>query len=238
MSTKIIILDWSVTGLHPILKFRRSLDNLILNASGIFEASPASYPVMIEDPIITGRYAYDMSALTLNDGEYSYPVFDPASGVNIGTGEVYVYQNSFVILDIPVEEIVRSIQTLGGSNTMFPFISVQNISISEGSPVDYVSGDTKPLNFYLPSSWDVSTKYVWLCVKKNKTDSDADAIIDNVCSIVTSTEVTYTPTIAQTSVEGEYQGEICQFDDALGTVNPQTIMLFTINFAQRVRDLP
>ena len=75
MQPKIIILDWSVTGLHPILKFRRSLDNLILNASGIFEASPASYPVMIEDSIIAGRYAYDMSALTLNDGEYSYPVF-------------------------------------------------------------------------------------------------------------------------------------------------------------------
>jgi len=238
MQPKIIILDWSVTGLHPILKFRRSLDNLILNASGIFEASPASYPVMIEDPIITGRYAYDMSALTLNDGEYSYPVFDPASGVNIGTGEVYVYQNSFVILDIPVEEIVQSIQTLGGSNTMFPFISVQNISISEGSPVDFVSGDTKPLNFYLPSSWDISSKYVWLCIKRNKTDPDSAAIIDAVCNNVTSTEVTYTPTIAQTSVEGLYYGELCAFDDALGTVNPQTALEFVINFSQRVRDLP
>jgi hypothetical protein len=121
---------------------------------------------------------------------------------------------------------------------MFPFISVQNISISEGSPVDFVSGDTKPLNFYLPSSWDISSKYVWLCIKRNKTDPDSAAIIDAVCNNVTSTEVTYTPTIAQTSVEGLYYGELCAFDDALGTVNPQTALEFVINFSQRVRDLP
>jgi hypothetical protein len=237
MATKIVILDWSVTGLHPILKFRRSLDNLILNASGIFEASPVSYPVMIEDPIIAGRYAYDMSALTLNDGEYSYPVFDPASGVNIGTGECYVFQNSFVEIDIPLETINTTIQTTIGGN-MYPFIAVQNLSISDGQPVDFISGDTKTLTFYLPTGWDVTLKHTFLCVKKNKADADALAIIDSECTVINGTTVSFTPTISQTSVEGLYYGELAQYDDSLGTVNPNTIMEFTINFSQRVRDLP
>jgi hypothetical protein len=240
MQPKLIILDWAVTGVHPKLIFRRSADNLILDATGAFVVNPAlgaGYPVMTEDSIIMGRYYYDMSAIILNDGEYTYCIYDPVNAVNIGTGELYVFQNSFVMLDVPVEEIVQSIQTLGGDNSMFPFISVQSISISEGSPVDYISGDTKPLNFYLPSSWNVSGKYVWLCIKKNKTDSDALAIIDALCTNVTSTEVTFTPTIAQTSYEGLYYGELAQYDDALGTINPQTAMEFLINFTQRVRDL-
>jgi len=239
MSTKLVILDWAQTSLHPQLKFRRSVDNLIMDSTGTFVVNPAlgaGYPIMTEDSIIAGRYYYDMSTIVLNDGEYTYCIYDPSNAVNIGTGEPYVYQNAFVMLDIPVETIVSSIQGLGGSNTMFPFISVQNISISDGQPVDYISGDTKPLNFFLPSSWNVTSKYVWLCVKKNKTDPDSSAIIDAVCSIVTSTEVTFAPTIAQTSVEGLYYGELCQYDDALGTINPNTVMEFTINFMQRVRD--
>ena len=240
MSTKLVILDWAQTSLHPQLKFRRSVDNLIMDSTGAFVVNPAlgaGYPIMTEDSIIAGRYYYDMSTIVLNDGEYTYCIYDPSNAVNIGTGEPYVYQNAFVMLDIPVETIVSSIQALGGSNTMYPFISVQSISISEGQPIDYVSGDTKPLFFYLSSSWNVSTKYVWLCIKKNKVDPDSAAIIDAVCSIVDATTVTFTPTIAQTSYEGEYFGELVQFDDALGEVNPNTIMQFTINFAQRVRDL-
>jgi hypothetical protein len=238
MQPKFVVLDWSVTGLHPTLKFRRSIDNKILDNTGNFVANPAGYPIMTEDLIIGGRYYYDMTLVTLLDGEYTFAVFDTVSMVNIGTGENYVFQDSFVMLDVPIEEIVQSIQTLGGSNSMFPFISVQSISISEGQPVDYISGDTKPLNFYLPSSWDVTSKYVWLCIKKNKTDQDSAAIIDAVCNNVTSTEVTFTPTIAQTSVEGLYYGELTQYDDALGTINPNTAFEFTINFSQRVRDLP
>lgn len=235
MTTKKVAFIWSETGLNPQLKFRRSADNLIMNASGAFEVSPSSYPIMIEDTVISGLYVYDMSLVPLNDGEYIYAVFDPVANSNIGENEVYVYQNSFVILDIPIETIVSAINALAGGN-VYPFISVQNISISDGQPIDYISGDAKPLYFYLPAGWDVTLKHTFLCIKRNKTDADSIAIINAECSIIDGMTLVYIPTVSQTSVEGLYYGELTQYDDVLGTVNPMTAMEFTIDFQQRIRD--
>ena len=240
MQPKIIILDWAVTGVHPQLKFRRSIDKLLMDSTGVFVVNPAlgnGYPVMTEDSIIRGRYFYDMTSVTLLDGEYTYCIYDPANAVNIGSKEEYSFQDSFVEIDIPLETINTTIQSTIGGN-MYPFIAVQNLSISDGQPVDYISGDTKTLTFYLPTGWDVTLKHTFLCIKKNKTDADALAIIDAECTIINGTTVSFTPTIAQTSVEGLYYGELAQYDDILGTVNPNTVMEFTINFQQRVRDLP
>lgn len=108
MADKKVILDYGEVGINAYLLLRREVDDLYLNATQTFEASPASFPVMVEDTLNGGRYAITITAV-LNDGRYTATIKKclggsqaPTTDTNIGSGEMFIVGDTEVVLDTSV----------------------------------------------------------------------------------------------------------------------------------------
>jgi hypothetical protein len=99
---KTVLLDWIYPGLSPQLKLQRSVDNYFLvDTNATFAPAPITFPTMTTDTNITERYRYDISGV-MNDGEYTYAIYDPIHGVNIGTGIEWIYNDQWASVDVTV----------------------------------------------------------------------------------------------------------------------------------------
>lgn len=188
---------------------------------------------MTESVTLSGRYTFTLPVLP--DDEYTYVIKDPVSGNNIADGQFSIFGGDIVVEDQPWSAIIETIKSLGGVMTI-PFIAVQKPVVMDGGVLEYVQGNVVPLTIGLPSGWVTTGKYYFLCVKQEIGDANADALLNRVCSNVDTSTVSITPTATELNTVGEFVAELTQYDDALGTTNPQTVMQFTVNVVPKVRD--
>ncbi len=193
-----------------------------------------------EDANVSGFHTITISDSlpAWDDGFYDVIVYEADSMDSVGSQEMRISVDTEVSDTDSILSLIITLAVIAGGNMSRPYVALQRRIITSGSGVRYPQATEMLMTMHVDDSWTLTAlQKIYLCIKKNPSDDNADAILNRLCTFVDAQTVTLTPTEAETNIApGDYIAEIEVRDAA--DANPQKAMQFIFTIIPGVRHYP